>query len=400
MAVSIALIVLLGLLADYIFKKMKLPGLVGMLIVGILCGPYVLNIMKPELLKVSADLRIVALIVILLRAGLELRRDTLNRVGRTALTMSCVPAIFEGVTITLLAPKLFGISYLDAAILGSILAAVSPAVVVPLMLNFIDRRIGTNKGIPTLILGASSVDDVFVIVIFTILLGIYAGTHTNILIKLLEIPESIILGIVIGTLAGYILYRIFEHYKLRATKMTIVVIAVSILLTWLEEKLETRVAMSALLGIMTVGFVMLEKAEIMAHKISQKLSKVWIFAEILLFVLVGAQVNIKVAWGAGPAGAILVFIGLIGRSIGTYLSVMGTDLNLRERLFCVISYIPKATVQAAIGAVPLEAGMKGGEIILAVAVLSILLTAPIGAIGIMFTGEKWLERERKVKQKW
>lgn len=395
MAVSIALIVLLGLLSDYLFKKMKLPGLVGMLLVGILCGPYVLNIMKPELLKVSADLRIVALIVILLRAGLELRRDTLNRVGRTALTMSCVPAIFEGVTITLLAPTVFGISYLDAAILGSILAAVSPAVVVPLMLNFIDRRIGTNKGIPTLILGASSVDDVFVIVIFTILLGIYAGTHANILIKLLEIPESIILGIAIGTLAGYILYRIFEHYKLRATKMTIVVIAVSILLTWLEEKLATRVAMSALLGVMTVGFVMLEKAEIMAHKISQKLSKVWIFAEILLFVLVGAQVNIKVAWGAGLAGAILIFIGLIGRSIGTYLSVMGTDLNLKERLFCVISYIPKATVQAAIGAVPLEAGIKGGEIILAIAVLSILLTAPIGAIGIMFTGEKWLKREKK-----
>ncbi len=392
MAVSIALIVLLGLLSDYLFKKIKLPGLVGLLIVGILCGPYVLNIIKPELLKVSADLRIVALIVILLRAGLELRRDTLNRVGRTALTMSCVPAIFERVVITVVAPKVLGISYLDAAILGSILAAVSPAVVVPLMLNFIDRRIGIKKGIPTMILGASSVDDVFVIVIFTILLGMYVGTHTNILIKLLEIPESIILGITVGTLVGYILYRVFKRYKLRATKMTIVVVAVSILLTWLEEALKTKVAMSALLGTMTVGFVILEKTEIRAHKISQKLSKVWIFAEILLFVLVGAQVDIKVAWGAGLAGAILIFIGLMGRSIGTYLSLMGTDLNLKERLFCVISYIPKATVQAAIGAVPLEAGVRGGEIILAVAVLSILLTAPLGAIGIIFTGEKWLKR--------
>lgn len=391
MAVSIAVIVLLGLLSDYIFKKMRLPGLVGMLIVGIVCGPYVLNLMQPELLKVSADLRMVALIVILLRAGLELRRDTLNRVGKTAVIMACVPAIFEGVVITFLAPLLLDITYLEAAILGAVISAVSPAVVVPLMINFIDTKKGTKKGIPTLILGASSVDDVFVVVIFSILLGMYTGTHGNVPVKLLEIPESILLGIIIGAVAGYLLYHLFERYNLRATKMTIVVMAVSILLTWMEEELKTKVAMSALLGVMTVGFILLEKSEIRAHKMSRKLSKVWIFAEILLFVLVGAQVNIKVAWHAGPAGAILIFIALLGRSIGTYLSVMGTDLNFRERMFCVISYVPKATVQAAIGAVPLEAGVKGGEIILAVAVLSILLTAPLGAIGIMYTGERWLE---------
>lgn len=393
MAVSIALIVLLGLLSDYLFRRMKLPGLVGMLLVGVLCGPHVLNLMQPELLKVSADLRMVALIVILLRAGLELRKDTLNKVGKTALLMSCVPAIFEGIVITIVAPHLLGISYLEAAILGSILAAVSPAVVVPLMITLIDKKKGTKKGIPTLLLGASSVDDVFVIVIFSILLGMYAGTHSNILLKLLEIPESILLGIGVGALFGYILFRLFEKYKLRATKMTIVVVAISILLTWLEEELKTRIAMSALLGVMTIGFIILEKTEIRAHKISQKLSKVWIFAEIILFVLVGAQVNIKVAWNAGLAGALLIFIALIGRSIGTYISVLGTDLNLRERLFCVVSYIPKATVQAAIGAVPLESGVKSGEIILAMAVLSIILTAPLGAIGIMFTGEKWLEKE-------
>lgn len=394
MAVSIALIVLLGLLSDYAFKKLKLPGLIGMLIVGIVCGPYVLDLMQPELLKISADLRMVALIVILLRAGLELRKDTLNRVGRTAALMSCVPAIFEGVVITFLAPLLLGISYLEAAILGAIISAVSPAVVVPLMIHFIDKKKGTKKGIPTLILGASSVDDVFVIVIFSILLGMYTGTHGNVLIKLLEIPESILLGIIFGAIAGYVLYHLFERYKLRATKMTIVVMAVSILLTWIEEELKTKVAMSALLGVMTVGFILLEKSEIRAHKVSQKLSKLWIFAEILLFVLVGAQVNIKVAWQAGIAGAVLIFIALLGRSIGTYLSVMGTDLNFRERMFCIISYVPKATVQAAIGAVPLEAGVKGGEIILAVAVLSILLTAPLGAIGIMFSGNRWLEKER------
>jgi NhaP-type Na+/H+ or K+/H+ antiporter len=392
-AVSIALIVLLGLSSDYLFKKIRLPGLVGMLIVGVLCGPHVLNLLQPELLKVSSDLRMVALIVILLRAGLELRKDTLNRVGKTALLMSCVPAIFEGAVITVLAPHLLGISYLEAAILGSILAAVSPAVVVPLMITFIDKKKGTKKGIPTLLLGASSVDDVFVIVIFSILLGMYAGTHSSILLELLQIPESIILGIAVGALFGYVLYRLFERYRLRATKMTIVVVAVSVLLTWLEEELKTKIAMSALLGVMTIGFIILEKTEIRAHKISQKLSKVWIFAEIILFVLVGAQVNIKVAWGAGLAGAVLIFIALIGRSIGTYISMTGTDFNFKEKLFCVVSYIPKATVQAAIGAVPLEAGVKGGEIILAIAVLSIILTAPLGAIGIMFTGEKWLEKE-------
>lgn len=391
MAISIAIILLLGLLADHLCSKIKLPGLIGMLFVGIICGPHLLNIIKPELLKVSADLRMVALIVILLRAGLELKRDTLNRVGRTALVMSSVPAVFEGAVVTLLAPMLLGISYLEAAILGSILAAVSPAVVVPLMIGFIEKKKGTAKGIPTLILGASSVDDVFVIVIFSIFLGIYAGTHTDVILKLLEIPESILLGIAAGAMIGYMLYHLFERYQLRATKMTIVIIAVSVLLIWIEEELKAKAAISALLGVMTVGFVLLEKTEERAHKISQKLSKVWIFAEILLFVLVGAQVDIGVAWQAGLAGAALIAAGLAGRSIGTWMSVLGAGLNSRERLFCVISYIPKATVQAAIGAVPLEAGVAGGEVILAVAVLSILITAPIGAVGISMAGERWLE---------
>lgn len=394
MALSIALIVLLGLLSDYLFNRIRLPGLLGMLIVGILCGPYVFNIIQPELLKVSADLRMVALIVILLRAGLELRKDTLNRVGKTAITMSCIPAIFEGAVVTLLAPYLLGITYLEAAILGAILAAVSPAVVVPLMLKFIDQKRGVKKGIPTLLLGASSVDDVFVIVVFSILLGIYTGSNPDVWLKLLEIPEAIIIGIALGALSGYILFRLFETFRLRATKMTIIVVAVSVLLTWVEEELKTKIAVSALLGVMTIGFILIEKCEIRAHKISHKLTKIWIFAEILLFVLVGAQVNIMVAWKAGLAGAALIVVALIGRSIGTYISVMGTDLNFKERLFCVISYIPKATVQAAIGAVPLEAGVKSGDIILAVAVLSILLTAPIGAIGIEKMGTKWLEKEK------
>jgi NhaP-type Na+/H+ or K+/H+ antiporter len=390
MAVSIALVVILGLFADWVFRKLRLPGLLGMLLVGVVMGPYVLGLMRPELMSVSADLRMVALIVILLRAGLELRRETINRVGKTALVLSCLPAIFEGAAITALGPPLLGITYLDAAILGSIVAAVSPAVVVPLMVDFIRERRGKKKGIPTMILGASSLDDVFVIVVFTILLGMHTGSYGNIYLKLLEIPESVVLGVLAGAVTGYVLYRLFDKFHLRATKMTIVVVACSILLMWLEEELKARIAMSALIGVMTVGVILLEKTEHRAHKISDKLGKVWIFAEILLFVLVGAQVDVRVALDAGAAGALLIFLGLIARSAGTYVSVLGAGLTFREKMFCVISYIPKATVQAAIGAVPLEAGLPAGEVILAVAVLSIIITAPLGAIGIMYTGPRWL----------
>jgi NhaP-type Na+/H+ or K+/H+ antiporter len=391
MALSLALIILFGLAADYLFTRMRLPGLIGMLMVGILFGPHVFDLIKPELLSVSADFRMIALIVILLRAGLETKRDTLNRVGKTAITMSCIPAIFEGIAVMFAANMLLGISILEAAILGSIVAAVSPAVVVPLMVNFIERGRGAEKGIPTLILAASAIDDVFVIVIFSVLLGIYAGGTTSISLSLLQIPFSIILGILSGTIAGLIIYRVFVKYRPRATKKSLVLIGISIILVWFEGVLQSIVHISALIGIMTIGFIILEKSEPMAHIISKKLGKVWIFAEILLFVLVGAQVDINVAWEAGLTGALVILIGLIFRSIGTYISVMGTDLNFNEKMFCVVAYIPKATVQAAIGAVPLAAGVESGEIILAVAVLSIILTAPVGAIGIKLTGERVLK---------
>lgn len=364
-----------------------------MLIAGVLCGPYVFNIIQPELLNVSSDFRIIALIVILLRAGLKIQKETIIKVGKTALLMSFIPSTFEGMAILFMAPFLFDMSYPEAGLLGFIVAAVSPAVVIPSMIKFIDRGRGTTKGIPSMILASSSIDNAYVIVIFSVLLGIAAGSDTNLFIKLLDIPLSIMTGITVGLLLGYLLYRIFEHYSVRATKMTIVMIAVSVLLIWLEQSLKTRIAMSPLLGVMTIGFILLEKAEDRAHKISQKLSKIWIFAEIILFVLVGAQVNIRVAFDAGLSGSLLIFTGLIARSIGTYISVLGAGFNFRERLFCVVSYIPKATVQAAMGAVPLAAGVRGGEVMLAVAVLSIFLTAPLGAVGIMMTGDKWLEKE-------
>ena len=395
MAVSIALIILLGLSADALFRRLKLPGLVGMLVVGILSGPYVFSLMRPEMMHVSADFRKIALIVILLRAGFELHRDTLNRVGRAALTMSAIPAIFEIVGVTLVAPKLLHISYLEAAILGTILGAVSPAVVVPLMIDFMDRGRGAKKGIPTLVLGASSVDDVFVIVIFTILLGMYGGEKINLWLKLSEIPISIALGVLVGVIPGYLLYWLFKKYDWRPPKRTMIVMGVAIFLTWLEKTVEAWVPVASLLGVMAIGFIILEKSEPIAHIISQKLKKLWVFAELLLFVLVGAQVNIHVAWKAGLAGTLVILIGLVFRSVGTYLSLIGTPFTFREKMFCIVAYIPKATVQAAIGAVPLAAGVASGEVILAVAVLSILITAPIGALGIMIMGEKVLDHGEK-----
>jgi NhaP-type Na+/H+ or K+/H+ antiporter len=397
MAASLSFIIVMGLLADYAFRRFKLPGLIGMLIVGVLCGPYVLNLIAPEMMRVSGDFRKIALIVILLRAGFELHRDTLNRVGRAALIMSCIPAIFEIIGIMLVAPGWLHISYLDAAILGTILGAVSPAVVVPLMIDFMDRGRGNKKGIPTLVLAASSVDDVFVIVLFTIFLGIYGGGDINIWAKLSEIPVSIALGIIIGVIPGYLLFRLFTRYDWRPPKKTLVVLGVAIMLTWLEEECKRWVPIASLLGVMAIGFIILEKSEPIAHIISQKLKRLWVFAELLLFVLVGAQVNVHVAWKAGIAGTLVILVGLIFRSAGTYLSLISTPLNWKERLFCVIAYIPKATVQAAIGAVPLAAGVASGEIILAVAVLSILVTAPLGAIGIKVFGERILDHgERSV----
>ena len=395
MAFSLALIMLMGLSADYLFRKARLPGLVGMLLVGVLIGPHMLDLISPEMMAVSGDFRRMALIVILLRAGFELRRDTLNRVGRPALTMSAVPAIFEMAGVLLIAPKLLKIPLLDAAILGAILAAVSPAVVVPLMIDFMDRARGTKKGIPTLILGASSVDDVFVIVLFTSLLGMYGGGETQLWLKLTEIPISISLGVVAGLIPGYLLWWLFQAYDWRPPKRTILVMGVALLLTWLEGRLGRIVPFASLLGVMSIGFIILEKSEPIAHIISQKLKKLWVFAELLLFVLVGAQVNIHVAWKAGVAGICIILAGLLFRSVGTYLSLLGTEFTLKEKLFCVVAYIPKATVQAAIGAVPLAAGVASGDLILAVAVLSILLTAPLGAIGIMVVGERVLEHDEK-----
>ena len=344
-------------------------------------------------MAVSADFRKLALIVILLRAGFELRKDTLHRTARPAIMMSSVPALFEIAAITVAAPFFLKLTTLEAAILGSILGAVSPAVVVPLMIDFMERGMGAKKGIPTLVLAASAIDDVFVIVIFTILLALEKGQAVNYLWQIGSIPISIVLGILVGLIPGYLLYKIFGKFDFTSPRRTIIIVGVAIILTWVEDLAHHWLPIASLLGVMALGFVILEKDEGLAHLISQKLKRIWVFAELLLFVLVGAQVNLHVAWDAGLAGLAVIGIGLVFRSVGTYLSILGAGLDWREKLFSIIAYIPKATVQAAIGAIPLEAGVPGGEVILAMAVLSILVTAPIGAIGITLYGEKVLEKD-------
>jgi len=399
MIISIAELILACMIAAWIFKKIHVPSLVGMLLTGVLLGPYVLDIISPEVLNVSHEFRLTALIVILLRAGLEIKKDTLSRVGKTVLLLSFVPAIFEIAIVTLLSPVFLGLTYFEGAILGTILGAVSPAVVVPFMIKFIEERRGEKKGIPTFILAATSIDDVFVIVVYSILVGVYTGSQLNILWKIAGIPISIILGVLAGFLIGIILIRLFDRFDMVTTKRVMIIMAVSILLFYIEKLIEHWIPFASLIAVMSIGFIILEKREKYSSGISLNLSKIWIIAEIILFSLVGSEVNIEVALQSGLNGAILIFIGLIARSIGSYLCTFGTDLNTREKMFVVFAYLPKATVQAAIGAAPLVAmkakGMNTypGEMILAVAVLSIILTAPLGALIINITGNKWLKRE-------
>lgn len=399
MATGLAELIILGLLVDYLFRRMRIPGLVGMMLLGVVMGPCVLGLADSVLLEISGDMRMIALIVILLRAGFELHRDTLRRVGWQALLLSAVPALTETAAIALLGPLLFPLSHLEALILGLVLAAVSPAVVVPLMLDFAARRKGTDKGIPTLVMAAASIDDVFVIVLFTAALGLYTGAQVSLPAKLAEVPVSIVLGTGAGLACGWVLHILFRRFNPRATKRLLVILGLSILLVGLEHRIEAQVPFAALLAVMAIGAVILARSEHMAHELSVKLAKLWVFAEIILFTLVGAQVDVRVAWDAGLAGSLLIAGGLAARSLGTWLCLLGSHLTHRERMFVVVAYLPKATVQAAIGGAPLlamqAAGMDAapGQLILAIAVLSILLTAPLGAWAIAVTGERLLRQE-------
>lgn len=393
MALSLAIIVILGLLFNILFDKIKLPGLLGMLILGIIIGPYGFNLISNGILSISADLRKIALIVILIRAGLGIEKETLKKVGIPAVKLSFIPGFLEGFTIIFISSYIFDLSFIEAGILGFIIAAVSPAVVVPQMLNLIDNNRGTKKGIPTLILTGASIDDVFAITIFSTFLGLYGRTHLNITKQLFNVPISIITGVVLGVISGFFLVYLFKKYHMRDTKKALIILSIAILLTGIEDFMKDIIPIAALLGVMTIGFVLQERYKLIGTRLASKFNKIWVFAEIMLFVLVGAEVNIHLAIESGLAGLVIIFAGLLARGIGVLISVTGTNLNWKERVFSIIAYTPKATVQAAIGAVPLAVGVKSGELILAMAVLSIVITAPLGAAGIKITGERWLSKD-------
>lgn len=394
MLTSLAFIFLLGMFLGYFFMKLKLPGLLGMLLTGIILGPYVLNALEPSLLSVSVDLRQLALVIILTRAGLALDIKDLTKVGRPAVLMCFVPACFEIVGMMLVAPPLLHISLLDAAIMGSVVAAVSPAIIVPKMLNLMDQRYGTNKSIPQMIMAGGSVDDVFVIVMFTAFTGLALGGEIS-PISFLQIPVSIATGLVIGVFLGWCLTRYFKRYHMRDSVKVLILLSVSFLLVALERVLKGIVPISGLLAVMALGATLLKTYDVLAVRLSGKFSKLWVGAEILLFVLVGATVNIEYALGAGLAAIAVILLALLFRMLGVFVCMIKTPLTTKERLFCMIAYLPKATVQAAIGSLPLAMGLPCGEIVLTVAVLAILITAPLGAFGIDMTYKKLLAQEER-----
>lgn len=389
MLLSIALILLVGMALGSICQKLKLPSLLGMLITGVVLGPYVLDLLDSNILGISAELRKIALVIILTRAGLGLDISGLKKIGRPAVLMCFLPASFELLGMILLAPKLMGLSVLEAAIMGSVLAAVSPAVVVPRMVKLMDEGFGTKQGIPQLILAGASVDDVYVIVLFSTFVGMMQGESTSV-ISFVNIPVSIFLGIIIGLLLGILLALFFEKVHIRDTAKVLIILSISFILVAAEDALTTPVTFSALISIMFIGVGLQKKREVVAKRLSVKYGKLWVGAEVFLFVLVGASVNIAYLGNVGLKAIIVIVGALVFRMLGVFMCLLGTSLNKKERLFAMLAYTPKATVQAAIGGIPLALGFACGDTVLTVAVLAIVITAPLGAFAIDLSYKKFL----------
>lgn len=389
MLTSLALIFLLGLLLAGIFDRIKLPGLLGTLLAGIVLGPFALDLIDSSILGVSGELRTLALVVILVRAGLAIDLGALKKVGRAAVLMAFVPACFEIAGVVLLAPRLLGVSVLEAVVMGSVVAAVSPAVVVPRMLKLIERGYGTDKGVPALVMAGASADDVFVIVLFTMFTGFLGGDGVSLAV-LGGVPVSIALGVIAGAGAGLLFARVFKKIHVRDSVKGLVLLSACFLLLALEQRLEPYVAFSGLLAIMAMGAAVLRGYPLLAARLSGKFAKLWVAAEVLLFALVGARFDLRYIALAGAKAVLLLLGALAFRMAGVFLCLIKTKLNLKERLFCMIAYVPKATVQAAIGGVPLALGLACGPVVLAVAVLSIVVTAPLGAFGIDLAYKKLL----------
>lgn len=398
MLTSLSFIFLVGLAMGAICQKLKLPRIIGMLATGIVLGPYVLDLLDPSILSISSDLRKMALIIILLKAGLSLNLEDLKKVGRPAIMMAFVPATFELIGYLVFAPLILGITRVEAAVMGSVLAAVSPAVVVPRMVQLMENKYGTEKAIPQMIMAGASCDDIFVIVLFTTFLSMAQGGSADIK-AFVNIPISIILGIILGAIVGYLLYLFFEtayakkHYVRNSMKV-IIVLGFSFLLIAIEGWLEGKIAVSGLLAVVSMACVLKMKCtSFVSKRLSEKFGKLWFAAEVILFVLVGSAVDIRYTLDAGLAAVAMIFAALIFRSFGVWLCTVKTSLTLKERAFCVIAYLPKATVQAAIGSVPFAAGLPCGKIVLSVAVMAIIITAPLGAFGMDFTYKKFLHKE-------
>ena len=381
----------MGMSLGHICQKLKLPSLLGMLLTGIILGPYVLNILDPNILAISGDLRKIALIIILTRAGLGLDLSALRKLGRPAILMCFLPATFELLGVLLLAPTLLDLSPLESLILGSVLAAVSPAVVVPRMVKLMDEG---YKGIPDLILAGASVDDVYVIVLFSTFIDMAQGQGANIM-SFINIPISIFLGILIGLLLGYVLAFFFKNIHIRDTSKVLIILSISLLLVVLEDFLTTSITFSSLIAIMFIGVGLKRNREVVAKRLSIKYGKLWVGAEVFLFVLVGATVNINYLTHVGFKALLLIILALIFRMFGVFICLLKTKLNKKEKLFTMLAYTPKATVQAAIGGIPLSLGLACGDTVLTVAVLAIILTAPLGAFAIDLSYKKLLKKSEK-----
>lgn len=396
MLLSLALIFLCGMALGSIFSRLKLPPLLGMMMTGILLGPYALGLLDDSILAISPDLRKIALIIILTRAGLNLDLDDLKRVGRPAVLMCFLPACLEILGMVLLAPKLLGISILEAAIMGSVVAAVSPAVIVPKMLKLMEEGYGRTHSIPQLIMAGASVDDVFVIVLFTSFTSLASGSSLDAL-RFIRIPISILLGIALGALCGALLAIFFRKIHMRDSAKVVIILSISFLFVVLENYTAGILSFSGLIAVMTMGIFLQKKRHVVATRLSAKYEKLWVAAELLLFVLVGATVDIRYTLTAGVSALLLIALVLLFRMLGVLLCVLGTKLSHKEKLFCMIAYCPKATVQAAIGSIPLSMGLACGNLVLSVAVLAILVTAPLGALAIDLLYKKLLPKHADIE---
>lgn len=399
--VNVGIVLFLGILCIKCFDRLKIPSFLGFLLIGILLGPYVTNILNLQLLGLTKEITTFAMVVLLIRVGLGLSREALRKVGRVAVEMSVIPSVFEGLMVMVIGHYLLGISFIESGMLGFILGAVSPAILVPRMLKLIDKGIGVAKGIPAILLTGSSADDVVAITIFSVFLGMYTGGSINIAWDIASIPISLILGILVGFGTGLILIFMFRKWEFSDIEKLFLTLAVAILLNAFGEVMQGKIPIAGLVGVMVIGFLLLDRLPKTAIELSNKYSHLWLGAEILIFVLLGAQIELPLLLETPDnlfapvivVGIIVICIGLIGRFIGVLTALTGSGLNNKEKLFCMTSYIPKANVQATIGAVPLAAGVASGELILIISAISIIFTAPLGAILIDSSSEKLLTKD-------